>query len=191
MVEEIVQKWGPVGYSGRAFSKRPGWWGSSHSTTPVEFSLSTGGERAPINVAFRGQYDYSLDAKNRVNLPPKFRAQLADGLVVSRGVDRCITIFPPDAFDEIQERVLHGVRPFSAEHRDIRRQFNSHAFELDLDASGRVRIESVLLDYASIEKKVLIVGCKDYIEIWNPESWEAAQDSTDIEQIVGGLGHTA
>ncbi len=142
-------------------------------------------------MAFRGQYDYSLDAKNRVNLPPKFRAQLADGLVVSRGVDRCITIFPPDAFDEIQERVLDGVRPFSAEHRDIRRQFNSHAFELDLDASGRVRIESVLLDYASIEKKVLIVGCKDYIEIWNPESWEAAQDSTDIEQIVGGLGHTA
>lgn len=171
--------------------KRPGWWGSSHSTTPVEFSLSTGGERAPINVAFRGQYDYSLDAKNRVNLPPNFRHQLSDGLVISIGFDPCIAIYTPDGFDEIQEKALADVRPLTDEHRAITRRFNNFAFDTELDASGRIVLKPLLLEHAGIEKAVRVTGCKDYIEIWNPTTWQAAQDDTDILEVMGSLGHTA
>ena len=142
-------------------------------------------------MAFRGRYDYSLDAKNRVNLPPKFRAQLSDGLVVSIGFDPCLAIYTHEGFDAIQERALAGVNPISEKYRAITRRFNNYAFEADLDAAGRIMLRPVLLEYAGIDRSVRITGCKDYIEIWNPEAWQAAQDGTDILEVVGSLGDTA
>ena len=104
-----VALWGIVGY-GRASGS--GWRGSSHSSTSIRMT-STHGFRDRRPVAFRGTFDYTLDAKNRLTVPAKFRPVFADGVVLAKGTERCVAIWTPDEFSNYVSAALEGLHPLS------------------------------------------------------------------------------
>jgi MraZ protein len=142
-------------------------------------------------VVFRGHYDYSLDVKNRLNLPPKWRGELSEGVVLVQGVDACIEMYTPAAHAETVESALQGLNRMSPEYRKITRRFVQNLQEADLDSAGRVTVTQRLLDYAGIKKAVVIGGSMDHAEIWDADAWQAEQDSIgdEIEALTEGLGH--
>jgi MraZ protein len=144
-------------------------------------------------VAFRGQYDYSLDAKNRLNIPPKFRAAFSEGLVLSKDPDPCIAIYTPEAFERQIEDALAAVNRLSGAHRKVTRFLSHNSWEEKLDASGRVTVNAKLLDHAGITKAVVIAGTNDRVEVWDPERWLEMQEqvAAEMPEIAEGLGHTA
>ena len=144
-------------------------------------------------MAFRGHFDYSLDAKNRLNVPPKFRAAFSDGVVLARGLEPCVWLWPPDAFERFTDQVLGTLNPVSAERRKLTRYVAGHSFDADLDAAGRVTLNPALMEHAGIGREVVVVGVLDYLEVWSRERWLAGQDelSAEIGEIAEGLGHPA
>jgi MraZ protein len=141
-------------------------------------------------VAFRGQYDYSLDAKNRLNLPPRWRAQFSEGVVLAKGVDPCIEIFTPEQFEQRLESSLAGKNPMGKEARKITRFYAQNAWDTELDASGRVTVNPKLLEHAGIEKAVIVGGAITHAEVWDPDRWAKEHDElgAGIEELTEGLG---
>src|SRR4029450_1058519 len=84
---------------------------------------------AVCELAFRGQYEYTLDAKNRLTIPPKFRAPLAGGAVLAKSLDSCISIWTTNGWGEFTERALSSRDPFSAEARQLERYFHASSFD--------------------------------------------------------------
>jgi MraZ protein len=144
-------------------------------------------------MAFRGHFDYSLDAKNRLNVPPKFRAAFSDGVVLARGLEPCVWLWPPAAFDRFTDQVIGRLNPVSAERRKLTRYVAGNSFDAELDAAGRVTLNPPLLEHAGIGREVVVVGVLDYLEVWSRERWLAGQDelSAEIGEIAEGLGHPA
>ena len=144
-------------------------------------------------MAFRGHFDYSLDAKNRLNVPPKFRAAFSDGMVLVRGLDPCVWLWAPDAFEQFTGQVLGNLNPVSAERRKLTRAMAGHSFDAELDAAGRVTLPQSLIEHAGISKDLVVVGVLDYLEVWSRERWLADQPelSADVAEIAEGLGHPA
>ncbi len=142
-------------------------------------------------MAFRGHFDYSLDAKNRLNVPPKFRAAFSDGMVLVRGLEPCVWLWPPAAFESFTKQVLGNLSPLSAERRKLTRFVAGESFDADLDAAGRITLNSDLIEHAGIDREVVVVGVLDYLEVWSRERWLAGRDelSAEIGEIAEGLGH--
>ncbi len=144
-------------------------------------------------MAFRGHFDYSLDAKNRLNVPPKFRAAFSEGVVLARGLEPCVWLWPPAAFERFTDQVLGNLNPVSAERRKLTRYVAGHSFDAELDAAGRITLNPALIEHAGIGREVVVVGVLDYLEVWSRERWLAGQDelSAEIGEIAEGLGHPA
>ena len=144
-------------------------------------------------MAFRGHFDYSLDAKNRLNVPPKFRAAFSDGVVLAKGLEPCIWLWPPGAFDRFTHQVLGALNPVSAERRKLTRYVAGNSFDAELDAAGRVTLNPALLEHAGIDREVVVVGVLDYLEVWARDRWLAGQDAlgAEIGTIAEGLVHPA
>ncbi|MBA3840686.1 MAG: division/cell wall cluster transcriptional repressor MraZ [Thermoleophilaceae bacterium] len=142
-------------------------------------------------MAFRGHFDYSLDAKNRLNVPPKFRAAFSEGVVLARGLEPCVWLWPPAAFERFTDQVLGNLNPVSAERRKLTRYVAGHSFDAELDAAGRITLNPALIEHAGIGREVVVVGVLDYLEVWSRERWLAGQDelSAEIGEIAEGLGH--
>ena len=142
-------------------------------------------------MAFRGHFDYSLDAKNRLNVPPKFRPAFADGVILVTGLEPCLWLWPPTAFEEFTDSVLRDLNPLSAERRKLTRYVAGNSFDAELDAAGRVTLNPALLEHAGIDREVVVVGVLDYLEVWARDRWLAAQDElrAEVGEIAEGLGH--
>ena len=142
-------------------------------------------------MAFRGHFEYSLDAKNRLNIPAKFRASFSDGLVLARWLDPCIAIFTPDGFDKFNESFIGDMHPLSPERRRLTRFFSGGSFDSELDSAGRVTLNSQLLEHAGITREVVVVGNADHLEVWDRHRF--AEDQTDLPDQVAryaeSLGH--
>lgn len=131
---------------------------------------------------FLGEYTHTLDAKGRLTIPARMREELGDGLVLTRGHDPCLTIFPRPLWEEISRRAAE-MPTTSAAARAFNRQFFSRAFEVVPDQMGRILIPAPLREYANIREEAIIVGANAYIEIWSPERW-AAQSQRDHENMA-------
>jgi MraZ protein len=142
-------------------------------------------------LAFRGHYDYSLDAKNRLNVPPKFRAAFSSGVVLAKALEPCVAIWTPGQFETFTESFLANLNPVSRERRKLTRFFAGSSFDAELDAAGRVTLNPALLTHAGIEKEVVLVGVLDHIEVWSRERWQADQEelNDEIVEIAESLGH--
>ena len=142
-------------------------------------------------MAFRGHFDYSLDAKKRLNVPPKFRASFSGGLVLAKGLEPCVAIWTPSGFEEWTESFLSRLGPLSQERRKLTRFFAGSSFDSELDSAGRVTLNQQLLDHASISKEVVVVGNLDHLEVWDRDKWIADQKelSDEIVEIAESLGH--
>ena len=119
-----------------------------------------------------GTFDHTLDDKNRLTLPAKFRESFAEGLVVARGFEGCLTAYRREDWDGHVESRLAPLDPLSQETRRIQRHQFAHASESELDKQGRVMIPAKLLEHAGITREVVVVGMRNHVEIWDREAWD-------------------
>ena len=142
-------------------------------------------------MAFRGHFDYSLDAKNRLTVPPKFRAQFADGVVLAKWLEPCISIWAPQDFETWTDSFLSGLNPVGSQRRKLTRFFAGGSFDVSLDSAGRVTLNAPLMQHAAIDKEVVIVGNLDHLEIWDRDRWNDDQQALnqEIAGIAESLGH--
>lgn len=138
---------------------------------------------------FRGQFTYSIDAKNRISIPAKLRKQMSpeanDSFVMTRGLSSCIDIYPLNEWNLIEERLLQ-LNQFNPNDARFIRMFSQYAIEDTMDSQSRIVIPQNLIEYAKIENEVLILGVLKKIEIWNPKIYEdyLSQSPESFEQIA-------
>lgn len=116
----------------------------------------------------RGEYQYALDDKGRVVIPPKFRRALGDQVVGTRGIDPCISLYSPSEWTKVEE----ALRRLPTSKRDVVRYLLAGAADLDLDRQGRVSLPQHLREHAGIERDVVVVGLSNKIEIWSRPTWQ-------------------
>jgi len=141
---------------------------------------------------FLGTHTPKLDDKGRVILPAKFRDELADGVVLTRGQERCIYVFSAGTFGEVLEK-LRTASLTSKTAREYQRFFLSGVSEEMPDKQGRVTVPAVLRDYAGLDRELTVIGSGDRAEIWSTTAWnqyyaakEDAFANTD-EEVIPGL----
>jgi MraZ protein len=140
-------------------------------------------------LAFRGQHDHNLDSKDRVTVPARFRAAMADGVVLAQGLDPCVEVYPVAAYTEFEQRFLADLNPFDRDGRMMQRRFHARSVDETLDSAGRIHVPRQLIEYAGLEGTCTVVGVMDHLEVWNPERWAEEQTRIDagVEEIAGRL----
>lgn len=121
---------------------------------------------------FMGEYRHAMDEKGRLTIPAKFREELGERFVLTRGLDQCLFVYPMEEWKNLEEK-LKGLPFTKADARAFSRFFFSGAVECELDKQGRVNIPSTLLSFARIEKECVIIGVSNRVEIWSEAGWTA------------------
>ena len=127
---------------------------------------------------FMGEYRHSLDAKNRLIIPARFRDELGDTFVVTRGFDGCLTVYTEDQWKKIVSQ-LEQLPVTKSEVRKYVRSLLSKAQECEFDGQGRIQLPQSLVGVADITKKCVIIGAADHLEIWSEERWDAYDETSD------------
>lgn len=127
---------------------------------------------------FLGEFEHALDDRGRVAIPAKWRGQLGDGLVVTRGLDRCLFVWPMDEWHGISQK-LTQLSLMHADARRIHRFIFSSATDTVLDRLGRILLPSFLRDYADLRDNLALVGLLNRFEIWSRASWQAERSSAE------------
>ena len=125
------------------------------------------------------EVEHMLDDTSRHTLPARLREALSGGLVITRGLDRCLHCYPEAEWGQLVESRLAGLDPFSREGRMMNRYFFAGASEAKPDKQGRVLVPGTLARKAGIDREVVIVGVRDHLEIWDRAAWE--QHVTEME----------
>ena len=135
---------------------------------------------------FLGEFVHTIDEKGRLTVPAKFRDDLAGGLVVTRGIDPCLAIYPMEEWERLSEQV--SALPMTDRRaRAFRRLVFAAASDAIPDKQGRVLIPPRLREYAGLDSEVVVTGLDTYVEVWNPDSWGEEReyvegDNGDIEE---------
>jgi MraZ protein len=141
------------------------------------------------SILFRGQFTYSIDSKGRISIPAKLRKQISpdanDSFVMTQGTGSCIDVYPLNEWQLIEERLLK-LNSFVPDDSLFIRMMLQNATEDTMDSQSRILIPQSLIEYAKIEKDVLVLGVLKKIEIWNPEIYKNYISSTPetYEQIA-------
>lgn len=118
-----------------------------------------------------GEYRHTIDDKGRIIIPAKFREELGQTFVVTRGLDHCLFVYPPHEWSQLEQKLK--TLPFTrSDARAFTRFFFSGATEVELDKQGRVNIPSNLRQYAELEKECVVLGVSNRVEIWSKGTWE-------------------
>ena len=120
---------------------------------------------------FFGEFDYKIDEKGRVPIPPRFRRELKEGVVLTQGIEKCITAYPLDEWKNLATTLTPGSVSRSKLRR-LSRAIFATAFITNLDGQGRIAIPPPLREYAEIVDEVVIAGANKYLELWNKVHWE-------------------
>ena len=136
-----------------------------------------------------GAHEHTIDDKNRLTLPAKFRQAFADGIVVTRGLDGCLYASRRPDWDRLLESRLATLDPLSPEGRRLERFFYSGASETELDKQGRVMLPAQLIEHAKLGKEVVVAGVNDRLEIWDRAAWrkELAEVEGSAEDVAERL----
>lgn len=141
---------------------------------------------------FIGEYSHSIDPKRRLALPSKFRGELGSRVVVTRGLDRSLFVYPMKVWEALAEKL--GAMPVGeAGTRSFVRLQLAGATDVELDSQGRVLIPDYLKEYAGLGKNVIVVGLFNRLELWDEESWktykaDAEKNSGEVAEELGKLG---
>lgn len=117
----------------------------------------------------KGEFQYTLDDKGRVVIPPRFRRVLGDQIVATRGIDPCISVYSPSEWTKVEE----ALRKLPTRQRDVTRYLLAGAVDLELDRQGRVMLPSHLRQHAGIDREVVVVGLISRLEIWSRTAWQS------------------
>ena len=132
-----------------------------------------------------GEFEHTLDEKNRLTLPAKFREAFADGVVVTRGMDGCLYAYARGDFDQLADRV-RALDPLGRESRLMQRHFFSAATDAEPDKQGRIMIPAALLESAGLRREVVVAGVYDHLEIWDRAAWRE-----HLKEVEGSAEHVA
>ena len=127
-----------------------------------------------------GTYRPKLDDKGRLLLPAKFRPHLSAGLVMTRGQDRCLFIFPMHEFSKMYQKI-RSAPVTSKEARDYQRVLLSGASDETPDKQGRISIPGVLKEYAGLNREVVVIGAGTRIEVWDALAWDQYLDANETK----------
>jgi MraZ protein len=133
-----------------------------------------------------GAHEHTIDDKNRLTLPAKFRQAFADGVIVTRGLDGCLFAFRREDWHRLVESRLAPLDSLSEETRRLERFFFSGAAEADLDKQGRVMLPAQLIEHAKLGREVLVAGVNDRLEIWDRAAWRR-----ELAEVEGRAEHVA
>ncbi len=139
------------------------------------------GDFSPKRVIFMfmGEYQHNIDAKGRVIVPARFREELGERFVVTKGLDKCLFVYPLKEWSRLEEKLK--VLPLtSADARKFVRYFFAGAIECEVDAQGRIVLPQNLRAYASLEKHIVSIGVAERVEIWNKDKWETYNDEENF-----------
>ena len=128
-----------------------------------------------------GKFTHNLDAKNRLFIPAKHRDQLGETFVITRNIDKCLSVFSMEEWEKYTDKLEQLP---STQAREIARFIYSNATDVQPDSQGRVLIPAELLAYAGIEKGAVVVGCGRHAEIWAEESWNEKNNSESEESLT-------
>jgi len=137
---------------------------------------------------FFGEFEYKIDEKGRVPIPPRFRRELKEGVVLTPGIENCITAYPLSEWKKLAATLTTGsVTP--SKLRRLNRAIFATAFSLNIDGQGRIALPIPLRQSAGIEDEVVIAGANNYLELWNKEQWEAEKATSQEQtwQIIESL----
>ncbi|MBP1930650.1 MraZ protein [Ammoniphilus resinae] len=119
-----------------------------------------------------GEYQHTIDEKGRITVPAKFREELGEKFVVTRGLDRCLFVYPMEEWKQLEAKLK--TLPFTrSDARAFTRFFFSGATECELDKQGRVNIPGPLRQHANLDKDCVVIGVSSRVEIWSMQHWES------------------
>lgn len=139
-----------------------------------------------------GEYKHLIDPKKRLSIPAKFRKEIGDKAVLTRGLDNCLFLFPAKEWDQLAEKL--GKLPFGQQDtRGFVRLLLAGASEVEFDQLGRILVPDFLKSYAFLKKEVVIAGLFSRLEIWDGERWKSYKDNLEknsdrIAEKLGELG---
>ncbi len=146
-------------------------------------------------VPFRGTFDHTLDAKNRLTVPARYRAALAEGVVLARPVDLkpCVGVWHPEEYERYSRRALAELLPLSPRLTELERFFYGNSQDADLDAAWRIMVPSFLSEHAELVKDVKVVGAGDRLELWSKDGWDQHQKALleGVKEITAHVDDTA
>ena len=128
---------------------------------------------------FMGKYQNSIDAKNRMIVPSKYREELGYKCVLTKGIDKCLYIYPMSEWERFMTK-LSALPSSDMNARAFVRHFYANAVECEVYRQGRLTIPQELRDYAGIDKELVTIGILDKIEIWSRAEWENAEDGPQL-----------
>jgi MraZ protein len=134
---------------------------------------------------FYGEYEHTIDEKSRLTLPARFRNAFAGGVVLARGLERNIDVFPRESWDANVVRIAE-LDSLTREAREMKRYVFAGASVAELDKQGRVIVPLTLAEHAGIGKDVIVAGVYDHIEVWDRSTWAA-----QLSAIEGSAGDVA
>ncbi len=135
---------------------------------------------------FIGTYEHTIDEKSRLTLPARFRDVLGEGVVLARGLDGNVAVYPRETWKVTVEQRMAALDPLSREARELRRFFFSGAAEADVDRSGRILVPATLARHGGLEREVVVAGNYDHLELWSPPAWEK-----HLTAVEGSVEHAA
>ena len=137
---------------------------------------------------FLGEYEYKVDNKGRLPLPPKFRQELMGDLVLTKGLEKCIVVYPAEEWHKVADTLSAKALP-SSKVRTMNRAMFGTAFSLTLDGQGRIALPAALRNVVAITDTAFVVGANNCVEIWNPTFWETEKAAAEEQlwQIIESL----
>lgn len=139
-----------------------------------------------------GEYLHTLDSKKRLSLPAKFRKEIGKKVVITRGLDTCLFMFPTKTWGLIAEK-LEKLSFGQSDTRGMSRFILAGAVESDVDGAGRILVPEYLKEFADLRSRVVLAGVSDRVEIWNEKTWEEykrriEKNADQMAQTLGELG---
>jgi MraZ protein len=138
---------------------------------------------------FIGEYIHNIDEKGRLAVPVKFRRRLANGAIITKGLDNCLSLYPEEAWNKQVEK-MESLPLTQSKSRAYARFILAGAFSVEIDKQGRVNLPLTLRGYAGIKNQVIVTGLGDHIEVWSTKIWEEyrtniEKDSIEIAEELG------
>jgi len=144
------------------------------------------------NTLLTGEYRNTLDEKGRIMFPVRLRTELTGtSLILTRGIDRCLWLFPPDQWKILSDKVMESASLFQSQSRSVLRRLVAPAQEVEIDKTGRISIPQSLREFAGIEKNCVFLGINKYFELWDSQEYEnyLGESEADFREATEGLGN--
>ncbi len=159
----------------------------------IKLKMETGGKMwEKVGNMFIGEYQHTIDEKGRVSVPVKFRAELASGCIVTRGLDGCLWLYPDSEWQKIASNIAE-LPLTQKDARSFSRFILSGAMEVKIDKNGRINLPKYLADYAGIKSKVVVAGMYNRLELWSEQAWQdfrakMEENSEEVAENLANIG---